>query len=56
MYVTKLEAFDSKNVRGLLRWQSSTVQVALEEFHKLKPVSEGHYKALDEFVDIVDSS
>jgi len=35
---------------------SASVQAALEELHRLKPVSEEDYKGLVEFVDAVESS
>ncbi|KAL9975807.1 hypothetical protein ACROYT_G013012 [Oculina patagonica] len=35
---------------------SATIQAALEDLHKLKPVSETDYRGLVEFVDVVESS
>ena len=35
---------------------SATVQAALEDLHKLKLVSEAHYRGLVEFLDVVESS
>ena len=35
---------------------SATVQAALEDLHRLKPVSETDYRGLVEFVDVVESS
>lgn len=34
---------------------SATVQAALDDLHRLKPVSESDYRGLVEFVDVVES-
>ena len=58
VYVTRPEAYDTmwRKLEAYYDDTSATVQVALEDLHKLKPVSEGDYKALVEFVDSVESS
>ena len=58
VYVTKPEAYDTmwKKLEDYYDDTSATVQAALEDLHKLKPVSETDYKGLVEFVDVVESS
>lgn len=58
VYVTKPEAYDTmwKKLEDYYDDTSTTVQAALEDLHKLKPVSETDYRGLVEFVDVVESS
>ena len=58
VYVTKPEAYDTmwKKLEDYYDDTSATVQAALEDLHKLKPVSETDYRGLVEFVDVVESS
>ena len=58
VYVTKPEAYDAmwKKLEDYYDDTGATVQAALEDLHKLKPVSESDYRGLVEFVDAVESS
>ena len=58
VYVTKPEAYDAmwKKLEDYYDDTSTTVQAALEDLHKLKPVSEADYRGLVELVDVVESS
>ena len=57
VYVTKPEAYDTMwKLEDYYNDTSATVQAALEDLHKLKPVSETDYRGLVEFVDVVESS
>ena len=58
VYVTKPEAYDAmwKKLEDFYDDTSATVQKALEDLYKLKPVSETDYRGLVEFVDVVESS
>ncbi|KAL9987900.1 hypothetical protein ACROYT_G002280 [Oculina patagonica] len=58
VYVTKPEAYDAmwKKLEVYYDDTSATIQAALEDLHKLKPVSETDYRGLVEFVDVVESS
>ena len=58
VYVTKPEAYDTmwKKLGDYYDDTSATVQAALEDLHKLKPVSETDYRGLVEFIDVVESS
>ncbi|KAK3727737.1 hypothetical protein QZH41_005196 [Actinostola sp. cb2023] len=58
VYVTKPEAYDTmwKKLETHYEDASASVQAALEELHRLKPVSEEDYKGLVELVDAVESS
>ena len=57
VYVTKPEAYNAmwKKLEDYYDDTSATVQAALEDLHRLKPVSETDYKGLVEFVDVVES-
>lgn len=54
VYVTKPEAYDAmwKKVEDFYDDASATVQAALEDLYKFKPVSEADYMGLVEFVDV----
>ena len=54
VYVTKPEAYDAmwKKLEDYYDDTSATVQPALEDLHRLKPVSETDYRGLAEFVDV----
>ena len=58
VYVTKPEAYGTmwKKLEDYYDDTSATVQAALEDLHRLKPVSESDYRGLVEFVDVVESS
>ena len=58
VYVTRPEAYETmwKKLKAYYDDTSATVQAALEDLQKLKPVAEGDYRALVEFVDVVESS
>ena len=58
VYVTKPEAYDTmwKKLEAYYDDTSATVQAALEDLHKLKPVSEANYRGLAELIDVVESS
>ena len=58
VYVTKPEAYDAmwKTLEDFHDDASATVQAALEDLYKLKPVSEPDRRGLVEFVDVVESS
>ena len=58
VYVTKPEAYDAmwRKLEDYYNDTSATVQAALEDLHRLKPVSETDYRGLVEFVDVVESS
>ena len=58
VYVTKPEAYDTmwKKLKDYYDDTSATVQAALEDLNRLKPVSETDYRGLVEFVDVVESS
>ncbi|XP_068737311.1 uncharacterized protein [Montipora capricornis] len=58
VYVTKPEAYNAmwKKLEDYYDDTSATVQAALEDLHRLKPVSETDYRGLVEFVDVVESS
>ena len=58
VYVTKPEAYDImwKKLETHYSDTSASVQAALEDLHKLKPVAEEVYKGLIELVDAVESS
>lgn len=58
VYVTKPEAYDImwKKLEDYYGDTSATVQAALEDLHKLKPVSETDYRGLVEFIDTVELS
>ena len=57
VYVTKPEAYGTmwKKLEDYYD-ASATVQAALENLHRLRPVSESDYRGLVEFVDVVESS
>ena len=58
VYVTKPEAYGTmwKTLEDYYDDASATVQAALEDLHRLKPVTESDYRGLVEFVDVVESS
>ena len=58
VHVTKPEAYGTmwKKLENYYDDTSATVQAALEDLHRLKPVSECDYRGLVEFVDSVESS
>ena len=58
VYVTKPEAYGTvwKKLEDYYDDTSATVQGALEDLHRLKPVPETDYRGLVEFVDAVESS
>ena len=44
-----------EEVRKYFDDTSATVQAALDDLHRLKPVSESDYRGLVDFVDVVES-
>lgn len=58
VYVTKPEAYDImwRKLETHYTDTSASVQAALEDLHKLKPITEEDYKGLIELVDSVESS
>lgn len=58
VYVTKPEAYEMmwKKLETYYDDTSATVQTALDDLYKRKPVAEEDYRGLVEFVDVVESS
>ena len=58
VYVTRPEAYDTMWTKLETHYDdtSATVQTALDELHKLKPVTEENYRGFVELVDAVEAS
>ena len=58
VYVTKPEAYDTmwQKLESYYEDVGASVEAALDDLHKLKPVASEDFKGLEELVDVVESA